>query len=243
MPFLKKEFTDIFVGGGSVICHIAKLFPKLKINANDLDFNMYCFWNLVARGRDHELKELFRLLGQRPTIELFESLRSSKSENEVKCAYKAIFFNRTTFSGISTCGPIGGFAQKSKWKIDCRYNFVKMKTKIIEMKELFAGRLTVTNFDFERALVDSIMYLDPPYYKKGNELYKHKMSHSDHVRLSNKLREHKLWLLSYDNCEEVTSLYSGYDAQAMKKRYSISGKKKEWAEKSELLIFSEGLKQ
>lgn len=53
------------------------------------------------------------------------------------------------------------------------------------------------------------IYLDPPYYDKGPELYKFSMSHDDHVRLANALRNCKAsWVLSYDDTKVIRELYS-----------------------------------
>ena len=64
-------------------------------------------------------------------MEQFYKLKEESTTDKLKCAYKAIFLNRTTFSGIFKSGPIGGKDQISKYPIDCRYNAIKIKKKII----------------------------------------------------------------------------------------------------------------
>ena len=52
------------------------------------------------------------------------------------------------------------------------------------------------------------LFLDPPYYVKGNQLYEYGMSDSDHRRLRDLLSETEhLFLLTYDNCYQVWDLY------------------------------------
>src|SRR5271169_974771 len=97
----KEPFTDAFVGGGSVLLEVAKKYPDIRLFANDKDYNVFCFWNVVATDDVTKLDELLELMASQPTLELFYKLREEVTTDEVRCAYKAIFFNRTTFSGIS----------------------------------------------------------------------------------------------------------------------------------------------
>ena len=56
---------------------------------------------------------------------------------------------------------------------------------------------------------DIFIYLDPPYYDKGGELYQFSFTEEDHNRMSKFLRDlDKPWLLSYDFCDAIKELYS-----------------------------------
>lgn len=235
-PIIKTKFTDVFVGGGSILCAVAKNHPTVKLHANDLDERIYSFWKIIERKRGREVSELISLILNPPTIDLFRSLRESKPRTLVEKAYLAVFFNRTTFSGVATSGPIGGYGQTSKWSIGCRYNSKEMINKICIMLKLFEGRLKVTNLDFADVLNNDGMYLDPPYYEKGGDLYPKKMREIDHDRLSEALFKKENWLLSYDDHLKIRELYSKSFITTLEGRYSISGKKKEWVKKQELII-------
>lgn len=239
-----KSFYEPFVGGGSVVCKVAEDYPEHKLYINDKDDNIYAFWDLLCKSGT-ELNSLYSLLEVTPTLELFNHLRETLPTTNIEKAYYAIFFNRTTFSGISTSGPIGGQEQKSKWKINCRYNFKSMHTKIEKMRKLFNGRLFVSNLDvieFMNSIpLDSVMYLDPPYYLQGKNLYFEFMKKDEHLTMAEELKKRTNWILSYDICEEIDLMYEWAEKIPLNARYSINGKKDNWINKKEYIITTKNI--
>lgn len=235
-----NQFSDVFVGGGSVLLAVAKKYPKLELFANDKDYWMYCFWKIVGGTDFIKLNELLGLLDTKPTLELFYKLREEETTDEIRCAYKAIFFNRTTFSGILYSGPIGGKEQKSKYTVDCRYNAKKLKSKVLNCHQLLSGRTTVSNKDFADydflTKTNEPVYLDPPYYNKGNILYIEKMNSFQHEQMADILHKRSNWVLSYDDCPEIKKLYQQHQIIDLAARYCINGKKENWQSKNELII-------
>lgn len=235
----QNEFCDAFIGGGSVLLEVAEKYPNIKLYANDKDNTIFNFWQIVSDINPINLKALLDMLSQAPTLDIFYKLRSVPAKNNVESAYRAIFFNRTTFSGIAHSGPIGGKDQKSKYTIDCRYNFKKLKEKILYCHSLLSGRTEISNFSIDKfPLMSGIcpMYLDPPYYKKGDDLYPEKMDNNDHKNLSVLLDKRSNWVLSYDDCIDIRNLYVNKNIIDLSARYCINGKKDNWNSKNELII-------
>jgi DNA adenine methylase len=235
----QDNFTDVFVGGGSVLLEVAQKYPNIRLYANDKDYWVYCFWKIISAIDPIQFLDLLKLIDQSPTLEQFYKLREEKTTDEVRCAYKAIYFNRTTFSGIFYSGPIGGKEQKSAYTIDCRYNSKKLRSKIEKCRNLLCGRTTVTNkhfVDLPQMYTDGPKYLDPPYYHKGDALYIEKMTTSDHFDLAVLLHSRKNWVLSYDDCDNVKELYDGHKIIDLAARYCINGIKESWKHKNELII-------
>jgi DNA adenine methylase len=192
-PMLRRDdrFYDVFTGGGSIALYIAEKYPNAKITMNDLDRNIFAFWSIVAE-HDDRIYDLFKLMRRKPTVGLFTKMRKKDPIGMIEQAYYAIFFNRCTFSGIYTSGPIGGYEQKSDWKIYCRYNYKTLKRDMLHARELLAGRTTVTNLHFVDVLRNKgVFYLDPPYYTMGDTLYPTKMTHEEHINLADILRDRK----------------------------------------------------
>ena len=242
MPLIDKiiddTFADVFVGGGSVLLAVAEKYPKIKLYANDKDYWIYCFWKIIS-DPNVKLNDLFDLMAQKPTVNLFNTLRQDTSTDEINCAYKAIFFNRTAFSGILKSGVLGGKKQKSNYTVDCRYNFTKLKNKIIKCRSLLVGRTIVSNDDFTQypALTDNIpIYLDPPYFVKGNGLYREQMNNNNHIQLSSLLQNRSNWILSYDDHPKIRELYKNNNIIDLSVEYCINGKKIDWKQKNELII-------
>lgn len=234
-------FIDAFVGGGSVLLEIAEKYPNVKLYANDKDYWIYSFWKVVSSSSQEDFEELIDMVVQKPTLDLFYSLREDKYKDFVRCAYKAIFFNRTTFSGIFNSGPIGGKKQTSKYTVDCRYNTKTLRHKLISCRNLLKGRTIVSNDNFSNfemlTKTNEPIYLDPPYFIVGDSLYVEKMSNQDHFDLSSLLFNRNNWVLSYDDCGEIKSLYKDWakivDINA---RYCITGTKNTWKNKNEIII-------
>lgn len=237
LPLVAKAdvYADYFVGGGSVLIDIAMHSPSIKLLANDKDKMIYSFWAVIASGK---VDALIKLLDRTPTIDEFYKLREAEPCCEVERAFYAVYFNRTTFSGIGDAGPIGGEKQSSKYTIDCRYNRHTLIRGVETLARIMAGRLTVTNDYITDIEPDNAAakYYDPPYYAKGKELYRVWMTHDEHKQLAEALSQARGWVASYDDCEPITNLYRFANIERLGARYSIGGKKTSWAGKTELLI-------
>lgn len=75
--------------------------------------------------------------------------------------------------------------------------------------------VTVTSVDFQEVITaagaDVLLYLDPPYYHKGNLLYRQAMSADDHARLAQCLHDTPhMFFITYDDCPEVRELYADW---------------------------------
>ena len=63
------------------------------------------------------------------------------------------------------------------------------------------------------------IYIDPPYVKKGSDLYMNFFNEDNHKDLRNRiLKIRKYWLVSYDNTEFIRELYPNF----VKYVYSLS---------------------
>ena len=253
-------FYEGFVGSAAVTLDIALHFPEKKLVVCDKDFTISGFWELIANGTDDEVAQLESLILNFPKIEggpdpslgdegqynakvrYFRQLRATSPTTLVERAYHALFFNRTTFSGIAMSQPIGGYNQTSKWTIDCRYNAPLLVEKIRNLRKLLHGRLTVYNEDIlvwlNRIPAGVPLYLDPPYYVKGEALYPVAMENFEHGNLARALAARTNWVMSYDICPEITGHYENQTLLQFPFRYSINGTKKNWNDQNEYLICS-----
>ena len=212
VKFLDEDtIIEPFVGGGSVLCWTLHTTRKAVIN--DLDGDVSAFWQVVF-GDPKVLAVLAGRLAFQPTVQSFLQLQKCQSTDLVDRAFKALVLNRCSFSGIMSAGPIGGLNQESQYTVDCRYNYKKLVARINALGVSRGGVIVLPALDFEDVLAlpyTGALYMDPPYYVQGDSLYKTKMSPADHVRLATLLKkESRTWLLSYDNVDEIKSLYAGF---------------------------------
>ena len=99
--------------------------------------------------------------------------------------------------------------------MDVRFKKDDLIKRIIKIGE-WKQKITVSNLDgldfikkIDRKKEEIFIYLDPPYFKKGSDLYMNFFKENDHLNLSS--RVHKLkkqWMASYDNHDFILNLYS-----------------------------------
>ena len=147
-------------------------------------------------------------------------------------------FNR---SGILKAGVIGGKAQSGAYKLDARFNkarLAKLITRIAEQAE----HIHVYNEDALHLIqrvdallpAQSLIYLDPPYYVKGQGLYRNFYTHDDHVNICGALGNIATkWIVSYDNCPEIKTIYQDYRQDEYSLAYCAYNKMKG----SEVMIY------
>jgi DNA adenine methylase len=209
-------YAEPFAGGAGAALDL--LFSKRvwKILLNDADYHLYAFWKSIIAETDNfcnKIKKVPLTVAQwKKQKKIFDQM-SEYSLFEV--GFSTFYLNRTNRSGILDEAPIGGYAQTGDWKIDVRFNRSELISRIKRIS-LYKERIQVFNMEARDFLsyLDSLsdlifVYLDPPYYKQGPNLYLNYYKHEDHKALSLYIQE-KLkhpWILSYDNVEAIKSLY------------------------------------
>ena len=237
------QYRELFFGGGSVgIKYVQKKECPKQIWLNDKDVGIACLWTSVIRYPD-SLKKL--VLAYKPTVDSFYQLKNDllnttsvpDTEEEVaQVGFNKLALHQITYSGLGlkSGGPLGGVAQLSKYKVDCRWSPAYICKKINTVHKVFSNKEVIheacTSYDFEKIITDTsmkaLLYLDPPYFVKGSQLYHESFTHQDHTRLCENLKntQHK-WLLSYDACEEIKEMYSWATIEEVEVNYSITASK------------------
>jgi DNA adenine methylase len=86
----------------------------------------------------------------------------------------------------------------------------------------------------------TLIYLDPPYYIKGKELYFDFYSHKDHEEVAElvtqKIRKQR-WIVSYDNVESIKEMYEG----CRNISYGVGYSAREARDGAEVMFFSDDL--
>jgi DNA adenine methylase len=229
-----KVIVEPFFGGGSVTLFflINNLIKKAIVS--DQDKLVYSFWYVLF----HNPNRLIRFI-KKIDINVDNFIRYkniSKSPNKYSkeiMAEACLFLNRTSFSGIlrKEAGPIGGMKQISKYKINCRFNRESLTEKIKTLSKL-KNRITILNCGWKDTLAysskkynknETILYLDPPFYKKADKLYREFFSKADHESLCKALIKTKSsWILSYDKAKEIIDMYSKFKQVHIQLPYSIN---------------------
>jgi DNA adenine methylase len=226
---------------------IANIRQAASVWINDLDPGMFAVWSSVVYHRQ-QLEQLVAAFN--PTVDAFYRLKECDGNLTGDMAVDAankIALHRMSVSGFGAMagGPIGGRSQQSGYTVGCRWSPASIITAIRRAYSIlapFRQRLRITNLHFRELIAGAcdnvLIYLDPPYYVKGGQLYAHNMSHDEHVELASLLRETPAdWRLSYDDCKEIRDLYSWADFQELEIRYTNAVTDKKRPKNRELLVF------
>lgn len=238
-----KEIVEPYAGSSSISLGLLQKGLVSSATLVERDPLIYSFWKSVFTRTD-ELIELIKNV--EVTIEAwkeYDSLRSIDSvsdANLLQLGLAGLFFNRTNFSGVLHAGPIGGRTQESKYLLDCRFNKGEIISRIRDISS-FADKVTMQFGDAVEYLEknklleneNQFFYIDPPYYKQGQALYRYHYNLAQHKKLADVLSNASYkWILSYDNHHVIEFLYTEFEIVKRNFRYSSRLPKNE----QELLI-------
>lgn len=241
-------YVEPYAGGAAVAISLLLSGHAKRIHINDLSPEVHAFWHSVLEDTD----ALLALISDTPvTMESWLRMREvlvDSSASSLELGFATFFLNRTNRSGILKAGVIGGKDQTGPWKLDARYN----KADLMRRVETIAQRASSIHLHCEDArrlikrLAPSLahlnfVYLDPPYFQKGQELYLNFYEENDHARLAKTLKElspRVRWMLSYDSHPRIASLYRKFRGFS----YTLNYTAQERTRGRELIFFSRGMK-
>ena len=239
------RYIEPYAGGAGLALRLLYEEFAESIVINDLDPLVHAFWFTCINQPDRLIKWIEKTPVTVATWKKCKAaIRQQNCGDPFSLAVSFFFLNRTNVSGVLSGGIIGGLQQTGNYKIDARYNKAELIRKI-EKVARFSNRITVTSLDGIK-LIDNyvkyskgtFIYLDPPYYEKGSNLYLNAYKEADHINLSRCVKKLSTpWLLSYDNHSFVTNLYEPFEKRSYKLQHSTSNKIGD-----EVLIFSERLR-
>lgn len=188
------EINDCFLGGGSFMIYLTKLYPDKVFKVNDIYYPLYNFWvQLRDHGERlsdviHQIKldnpnhELARVLYEEQKKVLQDKDDDKEKDEETKSFDKAVAFyitNKCSFSGLSS-SSFSKQASDSNFSINSIVS-LKYYSQLIKNWKIY-------NMDYREFIKqnsnreDVFLYLDPPYMIKDNlygdngklhEIFKH----------------------------------------------------------------------
>ena len=239
---LTGDYLEPYAGGAGVALDLLFNGYCQNIHINDFDIAVFNFWKSITENTDSFLK---MIKDTDVTIDKWHEqkliLNNPDKYSQLEHGFATFFLNRTNRSGILKGGVIGGKNQDGNYKLDARYHKENLSKRIEKIGE-YKDRIKVYNLDALELLnqvdsllpPDSLIYLDPPYYVKGQGLYRNFYMHDDHVQIRKTLdKVQSKWIVSYDNCPEIKNIYDGYNQVDYALNYSAYYKTKG----SEVMIY------
>jgi DNA adenine methylase len=244
----RLDYAEPYAGGCGLALSLLFAGDVADIHINDIDASIWAFWHSVLERTE----ELVAKIKETPvTIAEWhvqrQIHRDQNLEDALALGFSTFFLNRTNRSGIITgASVIGGLSQTGNYLIDCRYNVDDLVNRIRRIKK-YKDRIHLTNLDalefLKRAPVDlppsTFFCIDPPYFNKGSSLYTSFYVEQDHEALADEvLKMNFPWIVTYDQTNEIQSLYKSRRQFCFDINYSVQTKKVG----TELLIASKGLR-
>lgn len=247
---LQPHYIEPYAGGAGAALRL--LFEEFveAITINDADPRIRCFWQAATLHNDAFLGLLQDV---NVTVEEWHKQRAIYDKRDLRkvleLGFATFFLNRTSRSGIiHNGGPIGGHDQTGNYLINARFNREQLSRRIQRIG-IYSDRISVSGDDglvllkkLNKSHVranNTFVYLDPPYYAKGPELYMNRFTGYQHSQLATYLQTPKnfLWVMTYDDVEAIRNLYTGLPQFSFNLQYSANGHRKG----QELLIHPESV--
>lgn len=243
---LGETYIEPFAGGAGLALKLLLNEDVSRIVINDFDPAIYSFWHSVLYETEAfcELIENAILTTNQWNLQHSIYLESDTSD-PLTLGFATFYLNRTNISGVVKGGMIGGQGQNGKYGLDARFN---RQTLIEKIKTIASHKeqIVLLNLDARellqprqlRKFYKVFINLDPPYVKKGAQLYKNAFSESDHRELCELVKQcRRKWIVTYDVCPLVADLYKSYRSSYLDVTYSIQASKKA----KEYIFFSDTL--
>ena len=243
-----KAYVEPFAGGAGIAWALLFDGTASAIHLNDYDPAIYAFWRSVC----DETESLSRLVWDTPV-----SMRSWNRQRRIindpseysllELGFATFFLNRTNRSGVVRGGVIGGQKQAGLWKLGCRYNRTELLRRV-ERIAAYREHIHLYHMEakrFVRIMLPEVaqralVFLDPPYFDRGQSLYMDVYTKDDHRELARHVTKgiSQPWIVSYDDVPAVVRMYAGMKRARYRLSYSVADR----YVGSEVLFFSKGLK-
>ena len=245
--YIGGTYIEPFAGGAGIAVELLLRDVVSRIVINDYDKGIWSFWKAILTETERFISEIRTV----PlTINEWEKQRdiclNYNKKYSFELGFATFYMNRTNRSGIIKGGVIGGLQQTGKWKIDARFNRESLISRIesiaFRKKDIRLYNQDITTFIehyvpfySEKAMI----YFDPPYFKKGKQLYMNFFEFEDHKRIERVIRNSVEcdWIVTYDDASEIREIYASYPVMLYDLNYSVSKKCKT----SELMIFKSNI--
>ena len=225
-------YVEPFAGGAGVALNLLLDSKVKEIVINDYDKAIYSVWRAILNETD----SFVQLIDTTPlTVEEWRKQKKVYTDNcnkySLELGFAAFYLNRTNRSGIlSNAGPIGGYEQDGNYLIDARFNREELKKRVLAIARKKSS-IHLYNEDIRKFIMNffpiyqerAFVYFDPPYFNKGEALYKNFFSADDHQEIHDLIRNIDCpWIVTYDDVQEIRDMYAECSCRRYDLVYSVA---------------------
>lgn len=239
-------YIEPFAGGAGVAIELLLRGVVSQIVINDYDKGIWSFWKAILTETDRFINEIRNIpLTMQEWERQHEICINHNARYSFELGFATFYMNRTNRSGIIKGGVIGGAEQSGNWTMDVRFNRNELVRRIQNIakrrKDIKLYNKDINSFikNYVPHYNNALIYFDPPYYKKGKQLYMNFFTYEDHVRIESMINSNVRcdWIITYDAVTEIEEIYKNYKIYLYDLNYSASTK----CTVSELIIFGNGI--
>lgn len=215
---LGGDYIEPYAGGAGVAMELLLAGDVMRVHLNDASQALFAFWRSILDDTDEFCR---RVATVAMTVDEWRRQKAIMVDHAnasmMDLGFSLFFLNRCNRSGIPSGGVIGGLNQAGPWKMDARFN----RDALIARVEAIADRkdlVRVSNLDAVDFLTTkltkmpqkSLVYLDPPYFKKADRLYLNHYTAEDHAQIAQVIQQKVRipWVVSYDCAPEILKHYA-----------------------------------
>lgn len=245
--FIGGDYVEPYAGGAGIALNLLFHEYVSRIHLNDLNRAVYAFWHTAINETEVLCR---RIRDVDVTIEEWHRQKAifnnPDKHSQLELGFATFFLNRTNRSGIILGGVIGGKNQTGTWKLDARFSKNDLIRRIEQIAQ-YRERIQLYNLDAAELIEtvlptlpkETLVYLDPPYYVKGQGLYENHYAHQDHVKIANLVQTQIAlpWIVSYDHAPQIIEMYRNCAHITYGINYSAQDRYKG----AEAMFFSNGL--
>lgn len=243
-------YYEPYAGGAGAALNLLCQGAVSRVHINDADPRVFALWSALLGHNERFVDRIHTV-----PLDIAEWRRQQAicaagcQSDSFSLGFSAFYMNRCNRSGVlKGAGPIGGYAQDGKWRLDVRFNRNELASKVRALGALHEC-IAVTGMDAieflkrflpaGRGRANAFVYADPPYVMKGQKLYLNAYGPDDHSELAHYLGRQNIlpWLVSYDDAPLIRTLYAQHQINLLPIRYSLQDKRAA----QELLIVPERL--
>jgi DNA adenine methylase len=229
---VRPVMAEPYAGGAGASLELLLGEYVESIFINDLDYRIFSLWWALL---NHNERFATRIDSVPLTISEWKRQRhiykNPRKYKRFEVGFSTFYLNRTNRSGILVNGgPIGGLNQSGKWGLDARFTRSTLINRVVRIGA-YRERIFLSNLDalvFIKRLRSNItskdvfLYLDPPYYEKGADLYISSYNHEDHIAVSRAIKSQRVpyWAVTYDDVREIRDVYAGCRLMPFRLRYT-----------------------
>lgn len=220
-------FVEPYAGGASVGLALLLSGEIKELYLNDIDYGIYSLFRCIQHSPDALCK---RISGFVPSKEAYKNAQQIMFSDYKDCslldaAWALLVVNRLSFSGICKANCMGD--PSARWNAQ---ELIKRINKIHQ----YSGHIHISNRDALSFIEEMYWYpnatifIDPPFFIKGKQLYKHFYQKSEHDQLAYLLDDlfkgmpGADMIVTYDMADYIRNLYEYPNVKVINRIYSIA---------------------